>query len=492
MSDYTEHYRRVAEVYETLGELNGWYCPGNHDFTGWYRSRQASGDWDGEGRAFALAKEYVPLRSRLDRMLYSTINYAPPDWYMNAWDRYRWGENKRKWEAGESPTPGYGDILAYAPFADIDLADDVKQDRPDGDIPQIMVESALDRYIQGFADLAGDRRHVYALDSVGGAYVMIAPTATSPIAELLDKPDRAVFFEDLVGRLNDWLQDLTDDVNAKIPAARETFEPDLLNNKNRLYKAPLSLHSSLEGVVTPFDPHSPTYEYTPLEAVDDALISETVAWADGFTSDHRGAVGPLVAGLYPDYCEDPGEWRDAVLDRVDEIREERQANRKRRQLELSAEEVPDVEETDDLDVIKAKIEAIDVQDLAASISREWDTAPGRNPPRFAPPWRDSDSGTSCFATQDKWVDLAEGRNGGGPLKLIARSRGIITHSSQTLRGDDYWRAVNELRKAGYDIPYFTGANGTHPDYLQLIDEPDDEDGQRRQALRAMRASQRSG
>lgn len=84
----------------------------------------------------------------------------------------------------------------------IDLVDDVKERRPDGDVPKEMVEEAISRYIDGFADLAGDRRHNYALDSVGGGYVMIAPTATTPITEILDRRDRAAFFEDLVERLN--------------------------------------------------------------------------------------------------------------------------------------------------------------------------------------------------------------------------------------------------------------------------------------------------
>lgn len=493
MNEYQNHYSKLGELYRELGEIDGWICPGNHDFTGWYREKQASGRWDGKGRVYGLAKEYQNLRRDLERVVYATINYAPASWFVNGWDRYKWQEDKtgREWEAGDSPTPGYGDLRAYAPFADIDLADNVKHRRPDGNVPKEMVEEALTKYIDGFADLAGNSGHVYALDSVGGAYVMIAPTATAPIANALEGEERAVFFEDLVDRLNTWLKDLTEEVNAAIPDAAGTFEPDLLNNKNRLYKAPLSVHSSLDGVVSPVDTDSPAYDYTPLDDVSERLIVDAEAWAEGFTSNHRDAVGPLIAGLYPEYADTPETWPKAVRERVSDLTEERK-ERARQQRELSDADVPDdIEKTDDLDVIKAKIEAIDVQELARSLADEWDTAPGRDPPRFAASWHGGhDSGTSCFATTDKWVDLAEGRNGGGPLKMIARHRGIITHSSGVLRGEDYWKAVNELRKEGYDIPYFTGLKGTHPDYLRLFEDADTDDEKRRQAVRAMRASQR--
>ena len=55
----SEHYDRLGELYATLGEIDGWHCPGNRDFYGWYRTRQGPGAWDGKGRAWALGKEFV-------------------------------------------------------------------------------------------------------------------------------------------------------------------------------------------------------------------------------------------------------------------------------------------------------------------------------------------------------------------------------------------------------------------------------------------------
>lgn len=488
-----EHYDRLEGLYATLGEVDGFHCLGNSDYDNWYRTRPGPDGWDGEGRAWAFGKEFRGICEGLERVAYASVNYAPAEWFMDSWTAFEYGDNGREWDGGDNPTPGYGDLRAYAPFADIDLEDEIKQRRPGGDIPQETIEEALGLYLEAFGELAGGMEHVYALDSVGGAYAFVAPTATAPIAEMCDREGRTRIFDDMTDRLNDWLGDVKEDVLDAVPEAEGVFEPDLVNHKNRLYKAPLSIHSSLDGVVTPVDPERPSYDFTPLGAVDDDLHADTEAWADEFTSDHTDAVSAIVATLWPDYYDEADGWRDAVSARIADLTDKQDTSSERTEGRLSAEDLPeDVEQTDDIEIVKTAIEAINVKDLARSLADEWDTVPGRDPPRFAASWhRDHNSGTSCFADRDKWVDLKEGGNGGGALKMVARDRGIITHSGDKLRGEDYWKAVNELRKEGYDVPYFTGHDGTHPDAMQLFDEPADADDARRQALRAMQASKRS-
>lgn len=484
----TGHYERVGEVYAELGDLDGDQCLGNTDFLGWYKTRAAEGDeFDGQGRPWALGREFAGMRDDLDRVVYAAVNYASIEWYLDAYKPFTYADNGRQWADGDTPTPGYGDITAYAPFADIDLVDDVKKQRPEGDIPQAKIEAALSEYIDAFADLAGGREHVFALDSVGGAYVMVAPSATTPIAEHYDTDARRLLFEDLTDRMNNWLNDTRGAVNDAV-SVDGTFEPDLLNNKNRLYKAPMSIHSSLDGVVTPVDLDDVSYDYTPLKAVTDDDIAAAVEWAGEFTADHTDAVSAVVSTLWPEHFADTNDWRETLDSRLDEMRtdEERHTEAQER---LSNVEVPDdLERTDDLDVIRSAIERIDVAGLAADLADEWDTAPGRDPPRFEPSWRSSSSGTSCYADRDKYVDLKEGKCGGGALKLIARDRRIITDSRHKLEGDDYWKAIAELRKEGYDIPRFTGSKGTHPDNLGLHEEPANDDEKRRQVLRALKAS----
>jgi len=483
-----EHYDRVGSVYSALGDLGGDQCLGNTDFLGWYKTRAADAEqFDGQGRPWALGKEFEGMRADLDRVVYAAVNYASIDWYLDAYRPFTYSDNGREWLGGETPTPGYGEITAYAPFADIDLTDEVKKQRPAGDIPRREIEAALSEYIAAFADLAGGREHVFALDSVGGAYVMVAPSATKPIAEYYDASDRRLLFEDLTDRMNDWLDDTRAAVN-DVANVGGVFEPDLLNNKNRLYKAPMSVHSSLDGVVTPVDTQNVSYEYTPLQSVTTADIERSVEWSDGFTADHTAAVGSLVASLWPEHSEGSDSWKDTLDSRLGEIRADKEEHTEQEE-RLSAVEVPeDLERTDDIDVIARAVEDINVKQIAADLAAEWDTAPGRDPPRFEPSWRSSSSGTSCYADRDKYVDLKEGKCGGGALKLVARDRGIITDSRHKLQGDDYWKAIAELRKEGYDIPRFTGSRGTHPDNLGLHEEPENDDEKRRQVLRALKAS----
>ncbi len=484
----SEHYARVGDVYLTLGDLDGDQCLGNTDFLGWYKTRAADGEqFDGQGRPWALGKEFAGMREDLDRVVYAAVNYASIDWYLDAYKPFKYTKNGREWVDGETPTPGYGEITAYAPFADIDLTDEVKKKRPDGDIPRGEIETALSEYIDAFADLAGGRDHVFALDSVGGAYVMVAPSATKPIAEHYNAADRRLLFEDLTDRMNDWLDETRAAVN-DVANVSGIFEPDLLNNKNRLYKAPMSVHSSLDGVVTPVDTESVSYEYTPLESVTGGDIEAAVEWSEGFTDDHTHAVCSLVASLWSEYSEGSDSWKDTLNKRLDEMQADKEQNTVHEE-RLSNVEVPeDLERTDDIDVIARAVEDINVKELAADLAAEWDTAPGRDPPRFEPSWRSSSSGTSCYADRDKYVDLKEGKCGGGALKLVARDRGIITDSRHKLQGDDYWKAIAELRKEGYDIPRFTGSRGTHPDNLGLHEEPKNADEKRRQVLRALKAS----
>ncbi|MDB9235817.1 hypothetical protein [Halorubrum ezzemoulense] len=499
----TDHYQRLEnrDVYGALGAIDADVVDadadlsalGNQDFTGWYRSRDAGGSWDGRGRPWALAREFGDLRDGLERVLYATINYAPAPWFMDAWDRYEWTDDGRTWERGSAPTPGYDAVHAYAPFADVDLADDVKEQRPAGDVPTDQLEEALRRYVDAFAELAGGREHVFALDSVGGAYLFVAPTSTAPIATAFDADDRAAIFDELTDRLNGWLEDVADRVTAATDLAG-VFEPDLLNNKNRLYKAPLSVHSSLDGVVTPVDVDDPTYQFTPLEETSGELVDETRAWVDGFTADHRDAVDAIVATLWPEHYGDADDWRDALAAWLEDHREEEARNQDRERQRIPSDEIPDdLETTDDLEIINSKIEGIAVDDLirktiGAAVEGE-DTDDGDDGVRFDPPWRGSESGQSCFADSRKFYDPDAKYSGGGALEFIAVERGIVNRPGDKLTGDKYWRAVNALRGEGYHIPYFEGWNGRHADVLRLFTEPETDDDRKRQLARALFADE---
>lgn len=482
-----DHYERLDDVYGELGSADDdLFCLGNHDFVGWYRSRDAGGQWDGQGRPYALGKEWRALRHDTERVAYSTVNYVPGQWFMDAWERYQWGDGDdgRQWEGGETPMPGYDEIRAYAPIVDVDLEDEVKAGRPDGEVPRARLEEALGGYIDAFADLAGGRKHVFALDSVGGAYVMISPMATAPIADAFGPEARELLFDELTDRLNDWVEDVADEITIET-GLEGVFEADRVNHKNRLYKAPLSAHKSLDGVVTPINTANPSYEFTPLGDVDDDLIERTQHWARAFTlGKHREAIDSIVETIWPDYHDGEGSWLAALEDRLEDLTEEADHQRERERRQLPAEDVPDdLETTDSLEVIDAALEGIDVEQLVRDLATD---VVERDTLRFNPTWRVSDTGESCIADSDKFYDLKES-GGGGAVKLVALDRSSIgvTAANQDVKGDDYWRAVNELRKEGYEIPYYEGENGRHPDVLRLYEETDDEEEQKRQTMRAI-------
>jgi len=504
-----EHYAAdaTAAVYDALGEIDGSFCPASYDFYGWYTDRPARGAADGEGRAWALGREFERLHEELDRVLYATVNYVPTDWYLDAWTTFEYADGSREWH-GEKPMPGYGDIDAYAIFADIDLADGVKEQRPTGDLPQAALEAAIGEYIDAFAELAGGREHVFTLDSVGGVYAFVAPTATTPIAERYNTRDRALLFEDLVDRVNAWLADVNDRVHNAEPTVSDVFKADLVNNVNRLYKAPLSVHKDLDGVVTPIDTDTPDYSFTPLSAVTDAHRTAAREWAVNYTADHTDAVSSVVRTLYDDL---DGDWRERLDSRLEtlkaaEAKQQQRDAEKAHKTALGADGVDgidpsDVDVTDDIDIVYAAIDRLDAQRVARkTIVSSWndDVSTSDGFRAFYPTWGRNSNGRANIVDSEKWLDTASnGRDGvksaGGPVVMAAIDANILSpngaHPSD-LRSDDgvshdWWQAVNHLRDLGFEIPYYEGDDGTHPDVMRLYEEPEDTDDQRRKAMLAL-------
>ena len=64
-------------------------------------------------------------------------------------------------------------------------------------------------------------------------------------------------FDELLDRVSEWLGDAEDRVNDRVPGAEEIMDPDWCDNKNRKYKAPLSVHSKATAMVTD-DSESPS------------------------------------------------------------------------------------------------------------------------------------------------------------------------------------------------------------------------------------------
>jgi len=476
-----EHYRRAKPVYEALATVSDYPTIGLNDFVGWYIKRDhddveaIKAGYPQRGRIARLDRDYDEIHDRLERTLYAVTTYKTLTAFQQ-WEpcRYDESEGRTVWQ-DEPPTPGYVDLRAVPAWGDIDLADDIKPQRGDLDAQtRELVERTLDAYIDEYATLYGSRDAVYALDSVGGAYVFGAPEATLPIADhFSDDPDALErVFDEFLDRSNSWLQDAEVRVNERVDGAGDVIQPDWVNNKNRQYKPPLSLHADHDAVVTPIATDDVRYELRPFEAVDDALIEQAVSWANDLTRvEHTDCVDSLVATLWSDLYEDHDGWRatleawvDAERERERERQRQREAALQRRQerlaeLDGSLEGRPITPFKED---VYEAVENIDIAEIACHYASDaYDTDPNQPRPQFDPCWRHSESGQSCFVDeQANTFGDSKVNAGGGPAKLMALATGIISDADTDLDGEDYRAAVDELRSAGYDIPVWIPEAGS--------------------------------
>jgi hypothetical protein len=467
--EVADHYARVRGVLAELGRIDGGsLATGNADKTKWYvNDGGVGGEWDGRARPVALPPDVDNLD--IDRVVYASINYSPADYYMSAWNRYKWSDDGRVWDGGENPMPDYADLSALAPFADVDLLDDVKAGRPGGEVPQETVADALDGYIEGFADLCGGRGPVHALDSVGGAYVMVAPSVTAPIAERFEGDDRAMILEELSGRVNDHLSDVRDDVRGAVDGHDDVLDPDMVTHKNRVYKAPMSLHASLDGVVTPIDTDSPAYDYTPVEAVTGEIIEKTQRWAESFTADYTDRVGQLVTALWDGT---PEAWADTLETWVEEQRAEKsppptpdaeatdsppsaEFGRRRSDSGPSAGTV-EGQRTAPVDDVYRALDELDAQEVAEkTIVHDWnESACSGKGKGFYPTWGPNSNGTANYVTHDVWHDTGAD-SGLGHHGTVIEMALISEHGwnrGEIATGADWVKGVRALRELGFDVP----------------------------------------
>ncbi|RLI07151.1 hypothetical protein DRO24_03620 [Candidatus Bathyarchaeota archaeon] len=159
----------------------------------------------------------------------------------------------------------------------------------------------------------------------------------------------------------------------------------------------------------------------------------------------------MIETLYSEY---EGKWKDRLYNWLeDEKRKEEEIRKEnQRRVELRRKIISNsVNVTNNFDDVIAAIEAVPLVELI-HISEDR----GDGCPRFSPPWRFSQTGTSCFVSEKDnfFYDLKE-RIGGNALYYIALESGLIS-PGEKLRGKNFWIAVDELRKLGYPIPKYIG------------------------------------
>lgn len=477
------HYGRIARVLEELADVDGHLTIGLNDYSGWYVRRNVDDfdlldeGYDQEARCATLAKDYEQVQNRIERSLYAVTTYKTPEAF-EEWEPCTITDGSTEWQTG-SPTPGYGDLQGVMVWGDIDLADELKDQRGNlGEDTQSTIEETLEAYIEEYARLYGDRDAVYALDSVGGAYIMGAPGATLPIAEVFeDDPDaRERVMEAFVDRSNEWLKQAQDRVEERVDGAATVIDPDWVNNCNRQYKAPLSLHTDHDAVVVPLDTDSPTYDLVPFEDVDDDLVESAASWASDLTADdYRDRAETLVKRLWPNEYDEHGSWKSALegwveaeRKREEEEKEARQRARERRrerkeQMGGGLEGMPITPSIAD---VFDSIDNLDIEDVAdRTVVHQWTDRvsgasdnSGDGKRAFLPIWGRSlgdGSGNANFVDLDEgvWVDTGDDHSG-GPVKMALISEEGCSRG-KTPSGE-YWRkGVEHLRNLGFEIPVWT-------------------------------------
>jgi hypothetical protein len=146
----------------------------------------------------------------------------------------------------------------------------------------------------------------------------------------------------------------------------------------------------------------------------------------------------------------------------------------KRQEQAAQERREERAETDDLDIEGAAItpfrqdvhDALDRINVGDVIKRHasdaYDT--GRSTEQkteFDPSWRTSSSGSSCVVYHRKNTFADPSVNGGGyPAKAMALGERIITDASAGLDGEEWGKAVDVLRDAGYSVPIWIPESGS--------------------------------
>ncbi|MDY6775963.1 MAG: hypothetical protein SV253_07815, partial [Halobacteria archaeon] len=469
--DVDEHYDRIKPVLETLGESDGAHSLGVYDHHGWYKKQKETDvdlideGYDERARPFDLVVDTDEFSSRIDRHYYSVLNYQDPEVLRGA-EPCRTTDEGTEFRDG-SPLPNYEDIEAFSLFVDIDLKDEHKE-RPLTSEKKEKFERVISDFVDAFGCLVGDKSQVFTLDSVGGAYVFVRPQVTAPIAEEFDGEERGKVFSELAEKARDWVGETAKEIIKGTPA-EELCKADKLVNVNRQYKAPLSLHKGIDGVVHPLETEGISYDFVPLESVDDTLIDETAEWAEGFTAPvaTEDPLEELVEELFGEYDGETWEGRLSAYLEAKEEEERRREERAKRAAEKRAErreegvDFEGAEVTPFFDDVQNAVEDIGIREVVRKYASDaWDTSSRSGETTFDPSWRASASGKSC-AVPDAANNFIDNDGGGGRVaKAYGLGQGIVRNADADLSGEDWWRAVDGLREEGYDIPVYVPEKDT--------------------------------
>lgn len=471
MSEYREYYRNIIPILKALGKTGGFTTLGVHDHYGWYKEET---DQNKKlVRPYELGNDAEELIENIERSYYAVLNYQESE--ILSWEPCTNGDNSISFEE-ENPLPDYEDINALALFVDIDLKGEHKE-RPLPQRKKEIFEKVVEEMVLKFKEFVGED-YVFALDSVGGAYILTVPWVTLPLSDLDDSGE---IFQEVRRRMNDLIAEKGEQILESVTGAEDICKVDAIINKNRKYKAPLSLHKEIEGVVHPLDTEDIRYRHLRPEEIDDELISEVEEWCEDFTRqiDSTDPIDKLISVLFSDFYD--GDWRDALTSWLTERRKEKKRQKRlRNRLNSRYEErnrknisLDDMEKTSHVEDVIDAVNRLDIREIVKKYaSDEYDTSNRTSEITFNPSWRDSESGKSCAIPHgdNKFIDN-EVNESVGTVKAYALGVGIIHDATESLQDRKFWRAVEGLRMEGYDIPILEDQAETDSEFIALLGIP---------------------
>ncbi len=486
---YTNHYKKYLAIYEELAEANGgktvWIPTDAHD--GWYVSTPVDNEnseaWK-QGYPMKSQPSILPddLSPEVERTAYTTISYAPDEAYKPTY--FKETEDGVEWLNNDSKRlPDYDELVAWALFVDIDIDKNYKQ-RPIPEEHKEIIEQRLDLWVKAFAAMAGGIDHVQVLDSGGGMYVFVPPTALSPVADRYDHEERGLIFNEIGKRMRTVTGKLDDLICSEDDAPQELFSADKVQNKNRQFKTLGAIHKDLDAVVHPRDPENISVTHKRMSDISDDDIEDAMEWAENFTSDtHRECVENVIEYLFQgkftkrddvDLDSVNGkDWKEILDTWVEEKIEALEAwKTAQEEREKISDERLRTELTQDRDVAQEAVRRVNNRKLKQYIIKYLGAEnvyekSGSEEMDFFPFWRagSTESGRSAFYDfyegQARFTDKADGTSRDivywVALEMTHDDKNypntkLIESPGESLSGSDYRRAIQELRDRGEDIP----------------------------------------
>lgn len=500
---FVEHYTKYLPIYRKLATVNQgntvWIPTDAHD--GWYVSSRVTNEsehqdaWD-DGYPHKSRPSILPtdLDPDVERTAYTTISYAPESSYQTKYYKIVDGEGIQWMDGSSQRLPDYGDIVAWALFVDIDIDKDYKV-RPLPENHKRIIEQRLDLWVKAFSSMAGSEQSVQLLDSGGGVYVFVPPTALSPVAEKYDREETQLIFNEIGTRMRTVTGKLDELICREDNYPQELFSADKVQNKNRQYKTVGSIHKTLDAVVNPIDTDDIRIEHVRRQDVTDRTLSNAESWVDTFTSDtHRSAVGSVIKYLFQgSFTEredielekvDGGTW-EQILDtwidqKKDSIRAYEDARKQRENID---DQRLRTELTQDRDVAKEALNRLNNRKLKSYIINYVGQAQtyekGGDEMDFFPFWRSgqTESGRSAFYDfyegKARFTDKADGTSRSIVYWVALEmddndeqypDADMIGHPGEDLSGAQYRKAIDELRNRGEDIPFLV------PDEAEMTEQ----------------------